>query len=148
MTPFWPIQNGYFSPFQCDISRCSEEAQRFIEGVQALQLQDPLFIRGSLIESPHPFHLSDIDLIVIHRSEDSHTRYHQLDSLTHRSLDIKWLSEAHLQEDLVQRALLSHRAIQIAGPPAEMSPIPADFAFAWAHWRTYFPSGIPKTLST
>jgi len=148
MNAFWPVREGVFCPFPFDIHCISDETHHFIEEVRALQFHDPLFIRGSMVESSRPFHLSDIDLIVILRTEDAHKRYHQLVELSHRSLDIKWLSDIDIEEDLVQRALITHRAFQIAGPPISLDPIPTDFDFAWAHWRTYFPSGIPRQLST
>jgi hypothetical protein len=143
---FWPVQNGYFVPFQPNLDILSEESILFMEGVKTLGFQDPLFLRGSMVESSDPFHLSDVDLIVIQSLEDRHQRTHQLQTHTHRTLDIKWLSPAEFNNNLVQKALVTHRSIQIAGPEFPLTNLPADFDFSWEHWCTYFPSGIPRQL--
>ena len=143
---YWAVNNGYFSPFDIDYNQISEEGLIFIQNVERLPFQDPLFVRGSLIESQNPFHLSDVDIIVIHSQEDRHQAAHKLQRLTHRTLDIKWLSREEFDRDLTQRALATHRSIQIAGPRLILSPIPTDFDFIWEHWCTYFPMGLPKKL--
>ena len=142
----WPVKDGYFASFQYTLDDLSSESMAFVEDVQKLNILDPIFFRGSLVESLSPFHLSDIDLIVIRPQENTHKRMYTFQGLTERTLDIKWLTLNELHDNLVQKSLVKHRSIQIAGPSLKLPDIPADFDFAWAHWCTYFPAGLPQKI--
>ena len=148
MNPFWTVRNGYFTPFEASLEDISEEGKLFSTRVQKLELNVSIFIRGSIVEAPNPFHLSDLDVIVIHDEEDPHYIIRQLQGLTKRFVDVKLLQKEELEHNIIQWALLKHRSIQIYGPPIPLYPLQANFDFAWEHWCCYFPMGIPSVLKT
>jgi len=145
-SPFWEPADGWFTPFAPDLSRLSAEARDLMAGLRALDPAEAIHLRGSVLESPAPFHRSDLDLIVVHRGDRRLALQRDVAALTRRDVDLKWIEEGALQEDFVYYALLAHRAVHVAGPRMELSPLRADREFAWRHWVRYFPAGLPGQL--
>ena len=144
--PYWKTRQGIFLPFS--EQNLSYESQEFIKDVKTLNASEHILIRGSFIETQHPFKYSDLDIFVIYTDHRRQELYRQLQDLTNRILDLKWVKADYLQEDFVYYALLAHRSLQITGDPLTFTPLNADRDFAWKHWVKYFPVGLPDLLNS
>jgi YD repeat-containing protein len=70
-----------------------------------------------------------------------------LDTLSRGPLDVKLLTRERLRRDLIQHALLAHRAVRVSGPDPALDLIASDDEFAWRHWLAYFPAGLPARIN-
>jgi hypothetical protein len=144
-SPWWSVDGGRFRPFEVREQDLSEEAAVLVEAVRARALPGSVYLRGSIVESLAPFAGSDVDLLVC---ADDVLRTVDLAGLTERPLDLKILPTRRVADDLVQRALLTHRSLHVSGPRLHLVPVSADSDFAWAHWLASLPAGLPARIDT
>ncbi len=144
-SPWWSVDGERFGPFDVREQDLSEEAGALVEAVRARALPGSVYLRGSIVESLAPFAGSDVDLLVC---TDDTLRTVDLVGLTERPLDLKILPARRIADDLVQRALLTHRSIHVSGPRLDLAPVSADADFAWAQWLACLPAGLPTRIDT
>jgi hypothetical protein len=144
-SPWWPTEHGLFLPFQPPPERFSAETLAVIERLRSVEVRGTIFLRGSLVEVRRPFAGSDVDLLLI--LEDG-APIPWLGSLSTRPLDVKLLSRRRLDRDLVQRALVTHRAVLVQGPHPNLQPVAANDEFAWRQWLACLPVGLPSEIDS
>jgi YD repeat-containing protein len=145
VSPWWPAANGIFLPYAVTRANLTPEARLLAARLAAADLPGSVFLRGSIVESCAPFAGSDVDVLVL---AEEGFRPAALDGLSHRPLDVKLLTRERLRRDLVQHALLAHRAVRVAGPDPALDPVASDDEFAWRHWLAYFPAGLPARIDS
>ena len=145
-SPLWPICDGHFTPFRFEPARLSAEAASLVEGLQALDRPESIYLRGSILEQTTPFVAADLDLFVIHPHQHLESFLAELSSLTSRGPDIKWLSPDKLAKNPMFQALLFHRSMHISGPSFPQVSSKADTNFCWRHWVEYGVVDLPSHL--
>ena len=146
MDPYWEMTNGWFRPFAPDEASLSTEARELISGIRALKAPESIYLRGSVLESAAPFPAADLDLFIIHVDGRRRELRADLQWLTRRPLDIKWLQTEDLNTDYVFRALLAHRSVHVSGPAQPLEACRVDQEFCWKHWVTYCIAAMPPKL--
>jgi len=145
VSPWWPTEGGFFLSFPVSRAQLGPEASALARRLEALRLPGSVFLRGSVVESSVPFAGSDVDVLLL---SDGDFRSSAFDGLSARMLDLKPLTRKRLRRDLVQHALVAHRALRVSGPDPALEPVACDEEFAWRHWLAYFPAGLPARIDS
>ena len=147
-SPYWPVENNHFMPIQWNTGDFSDEAKRVIERIkqEACSPDEPIFIRGSIIESLHPDPRSDIDVIVIRSQLVSQSFPRSFSNSFRRPLDINIYSEDALEPKTYLLPLIHICSFQVAGPFFERKPVEIDEHFIFELWTQYAVYSLPQQI--
>ena len=147
-SPYWPIEHNRFMPIQWRSEDFSEEAKKVIEIIkqEARSPDEPIFIRGSIIESLHPDPRSDIDIVVIRSQLISQSFLRSFADSFRRPLDINIYSQDALEPKTHLLPLIHICSYQASGPFFERKPVEIDRHFIFELWNQYAVYSLPQQI--